>query len=75
MADRGATEAEIEEAVRSGEMMDASHGRMAFRKNFPFHGQWKGKRYNTKQVRPIVAQDLDRLIVVTVYVYYFGEDT
>ena len=54
--------------------MDASHGRVAFRKNFPYNADWKGKRYKTKQVKPIVAIEGNRLVVVTVYVYYFGED-
>ena len=29
--------------------------------------------YSTKQVKPIVTEESDRLVIVTVYVYYFGE--
>jgi len=32
----------------------------------------EGRLYATKQVRPIVAEEADRFVVVTVYVYYFG---
>jgi hypothetical protein len=75
MRDRGATASEVEEAIQSGERAEASRGRTAFRKNFPYQGEWKGKRYAIKQVRPIVVEEPERLVVVTVYVYYFGGET
>ena len=33
---------------------------------------WKGRYYEVKQVTPIVVEDEDRIVVVTVYVFYFG---
>jgi outer membrane receptor for monomeric catechols len=30
-----------------------------------------GKRYSTKQVRPIFVEEADEIVVVTVYVHYF----
>ncbi len=45
---------------------------MSFRKNFPFQAVWKGKRYDVKQVMPIVIEETEALVVVTVYVFYFG---
>ncbi len=72
MADRGATQADIIKAIRNGEQCQAKKGRLSFRKNFPFSKMWKGKRYETKQVVPIIAEEEDRFIVVTVFVYYFG---
>ncbi len=72
MEDRGASESEIEEAIRSGDRAAASRGLLSFRKNFPYSSEWKGTLYATKQVRPIVAEETDRFVVVTVYVYYFG---
>jgi len=57
LTDRGATQAEVEEAIKSGERTDAQRERTAFRKNFPHGGVWKGKWYNTKQVKPIVAEE------------------
>jgi hypothetical protein len=42
-----------------------------FRKNFAFDSQWRGKHYAVKQVAPVVAEEADRLVVVTVFVYYF----
>ena len=42
-----------------------------FRKNFAFNRDWRGQHYAVKQVAPVVAEEADRLIVVTVFVYYF----
>jgi hypothetical protein len=50
----------------------AKKGRLAFRKNFSYTGAWKGKYYQIKQVMPIVAEEADEFVVVTVYVYFFG---
>lgn len=72
MADRGATESEVEAAIYEGEMTPAAKGRLAFRKNFPFLSTWKERYYEVKQVMPIVAEESDRWVVVTVYVFYFG---
>lgn len=74
MADRGANEAEVERAVREGEEIPAKQGRRAFRKNFPFNSEWKGRHYELKQVMPVIADEADRLVVITVYVFYFGDN-
>jgi len=72
MADRGANRSEIEVAINEGEEIPAKQGRKAFRKNFAFNSQWKGRYYEVKQVMPIVTEEPDTWIVITVYVYYFG---
>ncbi len=61
------------EAVRNGERSRAGSGRTAYRKNFTFQALWKGRYYETKQVMPIVVREGDKLVVVTVYVFFFGE--
>ena len=72
MRDRGATREEVEEAIRTGEELPAKVGRLAFRKNFPFRGEWQGKLYEVKQVMPIVVEEPSGIIVVTAYTFYFG---
>ena len=72
LAERGVTFSEIETTIREGESVPAKKGRKAFRKNFPFESHWKGKYYEGKQVMPIVIEEPDRYIVVTVYVFYIG---
>jgi hypothetical protein len=71
MLDRGATEGEVMTAIRSGSPEPARKGRLMFRKNFPFNDQWRGKRYAVRQVAPVVTEEADRLVVVTVFVFYF----
>lgn len=72
MADRGVQRTEVEIAISAGEEIPAKQGRKAFRKNFSFNATWKGRYYDVKQVVPIVAQEPDTWVVITVYVFYFG---
>ena len=72
MPDRGATRDEVEAAIKTGELAPAKSKRISYRKNFPFNKEWKGKTYGIKQVMPIVIEESDRIIVVTVYVFYIG---
>lgn len=71
MIERGATKAEVDLAIEQGEMEEARKGRSMYRKNFEFNAKWKGNDYRVKQVAPVVAKESDRLVVVTVYVFYF----
>ena len=71
MLDRGAAESEVEAAIGTGSPELARKGRIMYRKNFAFGDEWRGKRYAVKQVAPVVAEEADRLVVVTVFVYYF----
>jgi len=72
LKDRGASKEEVKKAICEGEEVPAKKGRKAFRKNFSFNSNWKSKHYEIKQVLPIVVQENKELIVVTVYVFYFG---
>jgi hypothetical protein len=72
MPDRGAAKEEVVAAIRSGELSPAKGKRLSFRKNFPCNGEWKGRKYAIKQVMPIVIEESDKIIVVTIYVFYFG---
>ena len=68
---RGSNEQEVVEAIRSEPWQPAELGRLECRKNFPFNAEWNGRRYATKQVRPIFVEETNGIVVVTVYVYYF----
>jgi hypothetical protein len=72
MADRGAGQSEVEIAINEGEEIPAKQGRRAFRKNFSYNSTWKGRYYEFRQVVPIVAEEPDTWVVITVYVFYFG---
>jgi hypothetical protein len=68
---RGGTEQEVVEAIRTEAWQPAELGRLECRKNFVFNADWNGKRYATKQIRPMFVDEPDEIAVVTVYVYYF----
>jgi hypothetical protein len=68
---RGAEEAEVSEAIRTAPWGPAEKGRLECRKDFPYGREWNGKRYATRQVRPIFVEEVAEIVVVTVYVYYF----
>jgi len=70
--DRGASREEANQTIRTGERLPAKKGRIAFRKSFSHNGMWKGKFYQAKQVMPIVVEEPDRFVVITVYVFFIG---
>jgi len=69
--ERGATEAEAEEAVRKGSREPATRGREMCRYNFVFNRTWQGKRYSIKQVAPVIKEEANEIVVITVYTFYF----
>jgi hypothetical protein len=71
MLDRGASECQVQAAIHTGNAEPARKGRIMFRKSFAFGGWWRGKHYSVRQVAPIVAEEADELVIVTVYVFYF----
>ena len=58
--DRGATEAEVRQAVELGSREPAKQGRELCRFNFPFGTTWQGKNYAIKQVAPVIKKSLTR---------------
>jgi len=69
--ERGATEAEVNEAVRKGSRDLVARGREICRYNFVFNRRWQGKIYPVKQVAPVIKEEGDEIIVITVYTFYF----
>ena len=70
LAERGATTAEVMTTVEQGEQFPVKFGRVGFRRNFPFNGQWRGQTYRTKQVEAIAVAEKGWL-VITITVRYF----
>jgi len=71
MVERGATETEVITAIQNGEVEPVRKGRMLYRKNFQFQDMWRGRKYRIKQVAPVVATEENKLVAVTVYVFYY----
>jgi len=71
MRERGAGEQEVTATVEQGERFPAKFGRTGFRRNFPFEGVWRGRRYANKQVEAYAVQEDDDWLVITVITRYF----
>jgi len=44
-----------------------------FRLNLPFNKEWDGRHYNIQQVAPVVDEEPTRIVVITVYTFYFQD--
>lgn len=69
--ERGASEEDVIEAIRIGRKEPAQRGFFQYRLNLEFKREWAGQFYDVQQVAPVVAEEENRKIVVTVYVFYF----
>lgn len=69
--ERGATEQEVVEAVSSGVREPAKMGRLLCRYNVPCTSTWQGRTYSVKQVAPVIKEEEQEVVVVTVYTFYF----
>ena len=71
MKERGASESEVIDTIRSGEKVPAKQGRQGYRKNFQYNQVWGGKQYATKQVMAIIVDEPNAIVVITVFTFYF----
>jgi hypothetical protein len=62
---------EVEATVTGGERFPARFGRTGFRRNFAFGGDWRGRRYRTKQIEAFAVAEGSDWLVITVVVKYF----
>ena len=69
--ERGASEAEVRNAVTNGARQRAKHGRELCRYNFPYDQDWQGRHYRIKQVVPVIKEKTKEIVVITVYTFYF----
>ena len=61
------------DAIRIGESEPARWGRVTHRLNVEFGREWDGKHYAVQQIAPVTIEEDDRIIVITVYTFYFQE--
>lgn len=69
--DRGFSETEVVETIRSGNWQNADRNRLECRKEFAFKMNWNGNYYETKIVRPIFVEEDMEIVVITVYTYFY----
>lgn len=68
---RGTNENEVKEAVESGSREPAKNNRIICRLNFEYNKPWQGINYAVKQVAPVIKEENNNIIVITVYTYFF----
>ncbi len=68
--ERGADEAEVREAITKGSREQAKHGREMCRYSFAYGQPWQGKVYPIKQVAPVIKEEAEEIVVITVYTFY-----
>jgi hypothetical protein len=73
VTDRGVSLRDIQEAIRLGRREAAQRGLPQYRLNLEYDGIWGGKYYRMRQVLPVVAEEAERYVEVTVYAFYFQE--
>jgi hypothetical protein len=73
MLDRGVSEEDVTKALRIGQREPARRGLWQYRVNMEFRREWAGKYYGMQQVMPVVVEEEDQYVVVTVYASYFQE--
>jgi hypothetical protein len=71
MRERGASAAQVRQAVLHGEPSPAKYGRRRFRSVLPFGARWNGKHFAFKQIDVFAATMHGGWIVETVIVKYF----
>ena len=70
LAERGTTEEEVVQTIRDAPWILVEPRRYAATKWYPFGQEHDGSFYAGKDVRPIFVDEPERLVVVTVYVYF-----
>lgn len=73
MKERGTSEADVREALRIGQKEPTKKGRFLYRLNLEFKRTWDGRYYGVQQVAPVVKEEEDEIVVITVYTFYFQE--
>jgi hypothetical protein len=71
MKERGTREEDVRQAIRIGRREPAQRGLFLYRMNLEFKREWDDRYYAIQQVAPVVAEEEDRFVVVTVYTFYF----
>ena len=73
MRERGAREEDALAALRLGQRELTRRGLVQYRLNIEFKRDWAGRYYGVQQIVPVVDEEAGRIVVVTVYTFYFQE--
>ncbi len=68
--ERGTTELEMMDVIRTGEIGTAKYGRLRKSKTYEFKRLWRSRYYEQKRVEVVYAVEGNVVTTVTVYVFY-----
>ena len=68
---RGVNQEEIIKAINEAEHFSTKSGREEGEKEFCYNSEWHGKHYHMKKVRPVFKEEEKRILVITVYSFYY----
>jgi len=68
--ERGTNEAEIRDVIQAGFLIPAKYGRIGKSKVYDFKQNRQNKYYDHKKVEVFYLIEEDKIITVTVYVFY-----
>ena len=60
--ERGASQPEVEDAIRKGSREPATRGREMCRYDCVYDREWQGKHYSIKQVAPIIKEEPEEIV-------------
>jgi len=69
--ERGIHEKEIVDAICNGAPEIVKKGRLMYRYEIKYMREWQGRFYATKQIAPVIVEEKDEIVVVTVYTFYY----
>jgi len=62
---RGTNQAEVREAIQTGNRESAKQSKFICRKNFEYNADWQGQFYRIKQVAPVIDEKETEIVVIT----------
>ncbi len=68
--ERGTNEDEIIDVIETGDLIPSKYGRIGKAKVYQFKEERQGQFYEEKRVEVFYIVERDRIITVTVYVFY-----
>lgn len=71
IAIRGTSKEEVIDAIEFGSRESGKENKIICRLNLSYNSDWMGSFYPIKQVAPVIVEEGDEIIVITVYTYYF----
>ena len=70
MEERGISEAEIEDVLKTGEEYRAKSGRLGKFKVFDYKKKWGGRFYPQKRIEVIYVLESDTMVTITAYSFF-----